>query len=345
MNAGKYDLGAHRPLFEALFAAAAAARKAVMPPGRRADVVDLLTLLVADPDLFDGYVEELRERRQGLGWDVERQLLQARTDVPWAQIRRSGFTDLPDDVLADLATSPEALEALMEVEFGGEEAPGPWYFDAIKRVSAWRPLPASYMENARRKMEEASRRLDAELAQEKATVPATLQARSWAAFAMPLAMAACLLLGAFIGWWSRGGRAPDELVAASAVVEPAKFRGAPNEKPPEVRVTAPFDGFIVVIALAPDRKHQVVPGLGDDDISAVGGRPSEGVVIPADSTRVLYAVTETPAAEPIRRFLGRNARSFTADDEPDLRRALLDLLKQKGYRRVALGSSPVPVPP
>ena len=158
---------------------------------------------------------------------------------------------------------------------------------------------------------------------------------------IPLGLAASLLLNVFLARTYIGDQEGVKVFAATAEVEPGEFRGAGVVKLPEVRVNAPFKGFVVVIALAPDRKQQVVPGLGADDIPVAAGEQSKGVIVPADSTRVLYVVTETSAGETIRRFLGDNNRRIMADQEPELRRELEELLKKKNYRWIAFGTSDV----
>ena len=86
----------------------------------------LLTFLAADPDLFDAYVDEFRERRDGLGQEGVLRLLKApRPKVPWEQIREHGFADVGDVVLAYLATSPEALEALVGTDSAAKSPPVP----------------------------------------------------------------------------------------------------------------------------------------------------------------------------------------------------------------------------
>jgi hypothetical protein len=72
------------------------------------------------------------------------------------------------------------------------------------------------------------------------------------------------------------------------------------------------------------------------------GTDSDGIPVPADTTRALFVVTETPAGEPIRRaFEGKNARRYSPDQEAELRRELESLLKSKGYRRIAVGSASI----
>jgi hypothetical protein len=113
-----------------------------------------------------------------------------------------------------------------------------------------------------------------------------------------------------------------------------------------VRVKGPFDGFVTVLALAPDRKQRVFPEFGADDKPVASGADADGIPVPEDTTRVLIVVTETPAGEPIRRaFEGKNARRFSPDQEGELRREVEELLRKKGYRRVAIGDATVtPVP-
>ena len=119
-------------LLDELFAAFRATGKPVLPEGRREEVVRLLTRVVTEPDVYDAYTAALRAGRERLGPEGKRELLTASgPEVPWERIRAEGFAGLSDDVLADLATSPEALQVLDESQFGGEGEIGKWFFDAV----------------------------------------------------------------------------------------------------------------------------------------------------------------------------------------------------------------------
>jgi hypothetical protein len=123
--------------------------KPVLPEGRREEVVALLTRLMANPDLLDAYAAELRAQRERLGPAAEQRLLgMAGPDIPGEEILHHGFAGLSDEVLADLAICPEALEALDQVHFRGEQAPGSWFFDALRRENAARPDTAERAKRA-----------------------------------------------------------------------------------------------------------------------------------------------------------------------------------------------------
>src|SRR4051812_16112036 len=105
MNTTSPGLGDALPLLEALFAVFVTAGRPVMPPGRRREVIDLLTRVMADADLFAAYTSALRSRRSALGWQEELRLMKAgETDIPGDAILSDGFGGLTDEVLADLAT-------------------------------------------------------------------------------------------------------------------------------------------------------------------------------------------------------------------------------------------------
>lgn len=114
-----------------LFERSPQAKRLQVPVGRRDDVVALLTRAMTRQEFFDQYVGGLRAEigRRSKAYSL-RLLTYGSPEIPDAQIVATGFTDLPDEVLADLATSPHALEAVKETLFEDENsgAPGPWFF-------------------------------------------------------------------------------------------------------------------------------------------------------------------------------------------------------------------------
>lgn len=102
-----------------------------VPAGRRDEVVTLLTRVMTRPEFFGQYVGGLRAEigRRPKAF-VQRLLTYGSPDIPDDQITATGFVGLPDEVLADLATSPAALDA-MKVGLYDDPSdghPGPWFF-------------------------------------------------------------------------------------------------------------------------------------------------------------------------------------------------------------------------
>ena len=108
----------------------------------------LLTSLMADPERLDAYVATLRIEQERRGARV---LLLQRDglDIPDARIAAEGFGGLSDDHLADIALSPEALQALEDALDDPETEPGPWFIDAVLEAEAARPDAAEQARRAR----------------------------------------------------------------------------------------------------------------------------------------------------------------------------------------------------
>lgn len=106
--------------------------QATLPPGRREEVVALLTLNFADPDKLSAYIRALESSRSRFPADViTRMINNLGSDVPWDQIRAEGFANLSDEVLADLATSPAALIAIDTMLLEDDEDVGDWFYNGI----------------------------------------------------------------------------------------------------------------------------------------------------------------------------------------------------------------------
>lgn len=116
-------------LVAALFDAFEQAGVLAVPAGRRVAVVELLTRVMTDPHLFAAYTEWLEVERDRRGLTSRMHALDC-PDIPEDRIVAEGFVNLSDDVLADLALSPEALYALEDGFYGveSEVEPGEWFF-------------------------------------------------------------------------------------------------------------------------------------------------------------------------------------------------------------------------
>ena len=134
-----------------------------------------------------------------------------------------------------------------------------------------------------------------------------------------------------------------EVLVASATSRNVLTRG--KEKTITVELQSDLGGFATVVALVPGQRPVVVPHVGGDDIPVTAGAPgllSTGP-LPAETTRALVVVTETPAGETIRKAMINKA--FTPDQLDELQAFLRSVLETKGYRRMAFGSALFDQPP
>ena len=123
--------------------------KVVLPPGRREEYVALLTDLMAASDICDAYLDALKSEleRLEIRFNVQENM---DLDIPGEQIAREGFVNVPDENLADIALSPEAIEAVREYLFSemldlDKESVGTWFIEAVLRIERSRPLdPEEY---------------------------------------------------------------------------------------------------------------------------------------------------------------------------------------------------------
>ena len=101
----------------------------VLPAGRRAEVVELLTRLVVSPRLLDAYCEAVTAERERQGVD---DLLFELGDEPIPDaIAAEGFGGLSDEQLADFAIDAHAVRAIADwLSNSPDVEPGDWYIDA-----------------------------------------------------------------------------------------------------------------------------------------------------------------------------------------------------------------------
>ncbi len=303
-----------------------------VPSGQRERIVALLTGLMADRRRLDDYTESLAiefERREVDPAAVDRLGLDERDE----RIAAHGFSELPDELLAALALSPGALEALYEYLEAPETLSGDWLMDAMMAAHGDRPELQELDRHARRTIarllgessppvvpaapERATRRLP----------PAVLR---WGGGIGSLA--ASLLLGVLIGTTAfRGGdgSGPFPVTASSS---PSPTRGSGEQA--GVKVESGRDGFVTVVALAPGNHPKVIPVLGADDVPVRKGGAAV-VPVPDEAAAVLALVTETPAGEPVRRAL--RDKAFEPDRIGELKAFLKSALEAKGYRRIGFG--------
>ena len=142
-------------LMLSLVAMFVATGKVAMPPGRREDAVALLADLMAAGDRFREYVELLTAELKRRG--VWLKLLEGPArEIPGEQIAREGFANVPDESLADIALSPQALGAIREhLDDPESDDVGDWHIRAILAAERSRPPDPEGDERARRALQEA----------------------------------------------------------------------------------------------------------------------------------------------------------------------------------------------
>jgi hypothetical protein len=151
-----------------------------------------------------------------------------------------------------------------------------------------------------------------------------------------LALAASLLIGLLVGRAFDSTSEETVVLAASGTATWTPVRG--NQQELRLRVNSPLDGFLVAVALAPNTTPKVRPGLGIGDFEALKGKPSEHAVLPANTTRVVFVVTTTPAGESIRQLIDDSPpQRYQPEDHAALRNDLQRYLEDKGHRKMAFG--------
>ena len=85
--------------------------KPLLPDGKRDEVIEMLTRIVVNPALREGYVAELQRHQKQFRWEDTGVF----EDLPEEAIVETGFTTLSDDTLADIACDPVAIEMVHEM--------------------------------------------------------------------------------------------------------------------------------------------------------------------------------------------------------------------------------------
>jgi hypothetical protein len=334
------DLGPYESLLDAMFSLYASTGRAGIPAGRREEVVRLLTRAVAHPALLDCYIAELRARRVRTGPETELKLLNApRTDIPWERIREHGFADLPDDVLADLATSPEALAALEETQFRGQGQIGRWFFEAIFRENAGAANGTDRDEKANRYIRQAEESL--ETAAESADGARATGADSGAAPSarvLPLkrwksvrwaAVAASLLLAFFLGTRWPAPERTREVRLASVTVRGEVVRGI-EDVAIDVANGSDRRMFLTFVGLVPGRKTPAYHYRQESRYVEVTPHGTLAVAnLPPEfegTTVLLVFSTPVPAGGVIREVIPAAASPDSAEQDAErIKKALADL--------------------
>ena len=322
MSAPSHSDASDDELARLLSAAFEGSGRPTMPAGRRVQVISLLTGLIADKRRLESYASTPGFESQPREADAP----------PDPAIVAEGFSALPDDELAALALSPRALVALRGHLEDPENRCGEWFPRAVIAAHVGRPEVKELVEHARRRVA----RLIAERNATILKIPPAQKPRGWAPKAVQWGrklapLAASLLVGVLLGTTAfRSGGEPSSFDVSVASV-PSPTRG-PGERP-GVKVEIRGEGFVALVALAPGRRPEVVPGLGVDDVPVKEGSPAV-VQLPESTTEVLSVVTETPASEPLRRALREKA--FEPGQLEGLKAFVRAALEAKGFRRMAL---------
>lgn len=313
----------------------------VLPPDRKEELVRLLARSMADRETLDAYTDELERARTERGVDMVL-LERPRGDLSEEAIAKGGFGVLPDERLAEIAIDPCALRALAaylwrDLDPHSEEPEPPWgdwWWEAVTSEELARPgVVGRVLERVRGEIHP--------VAKEEQVIPfdAGKDGRRpkpvrW--LGQAAALAASLLVGVFLGRtaFDGGGEGSgrSDLASASPVYGP----GRGTERDLSVRFTSGLQGFATVVALTPGSRPEVFPALGRDDVPVHSGAPAEFGPLPPGSKEAIIIVTETPAADPIRRAL--RERNDETGDVSGIRAFLESHLRTKGYRRIASGS-------
>lgn len=154
-----------------------------------------------------------------------------------------------------------------------------------------------------------------------------------------LALAACLLLGLFLGRWLADGPTIDGFEVLVASAEPVVVPAAGAEEPVAIQIESPMDGYASIVLVLPDDSIDVLPVLGGKDIAVSADTQVQSPAIPAhiaDATAALIVITSTPADDTIRKyFLDDNA---ITSDLNQLQKQVERLLQQSGHRMIAFAS-------
>ena len=326
--------------------------KPVLPVGRRGEVIELLTRLMAARDFFEAYVAALEAELEHR--EVRLLLLEsggAGLDIPDEQIAREGFGGLTDDQLADIAISPEALHAIRDYLDDPEavEGEGEWLIKEVIKVEAARPDDAENAERANR-VYHGLRDAGLLVINRAGTIPFQANKQQnqhrLARWLWPsLALAASVLFAFFLGTQMRpagsfSANRPMEVLAASVTTQFDPGRGAGDGL--RIRVQAGRPGFATVISLATARAQEIFPEPGSADIRLDETMASTDVPIPSDSKSAIVVITETQSTGHIRKAL--TGKNYMANDDVQLQRDLCKALSEQGYTWAFVGISQINQP-
>jgi hypothetical protein len=315
-------IGPFEPLLGELFDAFESAGRPAMPAARRPAVVALLTRVMADPQLFFAYTDRLADERRRRG--IEIRLLSVKDeDIPAEQIFTEGFTAVADDILADIALSPEALQALADCLYDPEAdiRLGSWFLDPVPSRSS--PPPGQV----------APRAVDR-------PTPSPRAGRSrWLAIAA--ASAASFVVGILVGprLFDTNRRSEISLAQVSVRGDPA--RGIEDVQI-DVANAGSARGFVTIVGLGPgDRRPVVHNRSGETFLVVPPGETAAVKNLPPEFegvTAVVVVLSNVPAGEAVRVALPPTAGADGASDIAEKLRAALTANNVRAETKV------VPIP-
>jgi hypothetical protein len=292
---------------------------------------------MADRDRFDAYITGLNSELEHR--DVRLHLLQnggAGLDLPADAIAREGFGSLSDDQLADIALSPEAIEAIQEYLDDPETEEGDWLTNAISTVEKARPDAAERAEAARRVYDRLRNAGLLETAPQS-TLPLDKSARlksfhlpRW--FGQSLGLAASLLLGFVLGMQMRG--VESDLDATGARVTPG---GALGGQAWTIEVPSGRRAFVTVAVLGPNNIPEYYPESGKF-LEAEPGKPLSYTIQGNAGDSLFVILTETPARDLLhdKTDLLVKTRQQSWHDADSYRAYLDEALRSLGFRHFAV---------
>jgi hypothetical protein len=314
--------------------------KPVLPTGRREELVSALTQMMVDGETLDAFVGELERARTAHGVHLAL-FKQLTSDLPDEVIARGGFGVLSDEQLADIAIDPSALHALSDYLWceldPDSELPEPewgdWWWKAVSSGEPAQPgLARSVVANTGGESVPAPKE-EQIIPFDPARTTSRPRAPRWLGRAA--AIAASLLLGVFLGRTAFDGGGEGNAGYPLASASPVYGPGRGTERDLGVRFESGLRGFATVIALSPGNRPEVFPALGRDDVPVQASVPTEFSPLPSETKEAIVVVTETPAADPVRRAL--RDRSGETGDASSLLTFLEPHLRTKGYRRISIG--------
>ena len=276
----------------------------MIPPGRRSDVERLLTRCVVNPEFRAEYVKSLTAL--WLRHRIDETLVDpVGKDIPEAEIVENGFKNLSDEILADIAFDPVAVEMVAEM---------------LVLKPRWRDAPHDSREwLVKAFCEDLGYPTSNPIASEAAPVP-TDAVRPSNVMRWPstvIAIAASLLLGVFIGYLAfRGKRETTDrsVEVAQASLKSAEPRG-PDALAFDVELVSPRDGFATVVIPRRGREPKVFPEYLKDDLRVEAKAARRlGPYEAGSGEVVLVVVTKTPSSETIRRATMNLAPNASVED-------------------------------
>lgn len=307
-----------------------------LTPAVRETWVEAVTRLLVNTDARDRYAAEWRRVTQAtpLPADLRRRLDEV--EQPAEALCREGVAVLGDRELVALAASPHALELLAELilDLIGTDDLGEVWRAPLDRAArdAYPDTPPE----VRARLTEIARShtVNAKVVPSSPSSGSTrhsMRAPFW------FATAAALLVGVGLGVVGRGlipgGGPVDQWAALSSGSDVGRLQPRGGDVSFELKLDSPRPGFASVIVPRPADKPRVYPEGWDDPPRVVpGAAATYGPLDARAGQSVLVVVTETPAADVLRRAFDKEP---LADSVERLRAQAETVLKANGFRWAA----------